>query len=1297
MSLSESNSSNKVLTMTGLNYALSKLKTNHIDKNASNTEFGHVKIGPMITPSAMNGEGIAAPSYHTHPAQTEISGNAGTATKLKTPVNIALSGQVNGNADFDGSKNITIKTTINNSGKTITGVTSLDKLQPGDYIENGGSNYTDSPLGSTSTGKFIIKVVGTDTEKTQIFTDPATGKVYCRIIENGVAGDWHEILIKKNGNIDGNASSADKLKTARTIVISGDADGSTTFDGSKNVDIDITLSDTGVDAGTYGSNTQSNFNSTNELTIPVYTVDDAGRITSSSNQTIKIPKSSGSSSGDGDTGGGINPVTIALAGDVTGSKVFDGTTDITIDTTLKNSGATAGSYGETTAITLATGSSFKVPNFNITAKGIVSSASTVTVSVPSTFGDEVKSSPITSGKIYLSGKTTSTESTSNDVHNSGLYYDVDSKTLTAPNISGNFTGSASSAKKLTAAVNIGLTGDTTGTASFDGSKDVTIATTLANSGVTAGSYGLASNTTVEGDTTFNIPKVDVDNKGRVTSATNSTVTIPESSLNKVKSTTANSGLIYITGKPSSEDSTSTEILNPNLYYDVTNNTFHAGKIAATIEGVSESANKLSTARNINLSGDATGTASFDGSKDVTIATTLKDSGARAGTYGNTTNVSLDTATSFVVPKFTLTSKGIISSSETTTISLPAGGFTKVKSSPVLTGKIYLSGKTTPDESTSTDVHNSGLYYDTETKTLVAPNISGTVGNSATANKLSAARNISLSGDATGTTSFDGSKNVDIATTLSDSGVIAGDYGTKTDTVLSLSNSFNIAQVKIDAKGRITSAKNTAITLSADAINQVKATPANSGYIYITGKPGSTENTSTDILSPNLYYDIDTNTFHAGKIAATIEGVSETANKLSAARNINLTGDATGTTAFDGSKDVTINTTLKDSGARAGTYGNTTNVSLDGGSSFVVPKFTITAKGIVTSSETTTVSLPAGNLNKVKSTPATTGKIYLSGKTSATESTSTDVHNSGLYYDTDTKTLVAPNISGKATSASEANKLTTARNIALTGDATGTASFDGTADASIKTTLSNSGVTAGTYGTTSQDTVNTAKKVTIPKVSVDAKGRVTSASDQIILLPVDADTAVKLANAMNLTASGDATGSVSFDGSANAELGLTLSNSGVTAGKYGQQLSAKLGTDQSVIIPYITVDSKGRITSIKNTTFAIPSDSFNKVKTNLATDGYIFISGKNELVEGDGTEVINSDLYYDVKNKILHAGKIAATIEGVSDSANKLAKAVNINLVGAVKGSHSFDGSTSIDINTTIDTVTNEEIDAMMDA
>ena len=53
-------------------------------------------------------------------------------------------------------------------------------------------------------------------------------------------------------------------------------------------------------------------------------------------------------------------------------------------------------------------------------------------------------------------------------------------------------------------------------------------------------------------------------------------------------------------------------------------------------GVVESAEKLSTVRNISLSGDATGSVAFDGSKDVTIAMTLANSGVTAGTYNNVT-------------------------------------------------------------------------------------------------------------------------------------------------------------------------------------------------------------------------------------------------------------------------------------------------------------------------------------------------------------------------------------------------------------------------------------------------------------------------------------------------------------------------------------------------------------------------------------------------------------------------------------------------------------------------------------
>ncbi len=60
---------------------------------------------------------------------------------------------------------------------------------------------------------------------------------------------------------------------------------------------------------------------------------------------------------------------------------------------------------------------------------------------------------------------------------------------------------------------------------------------------------------------------------------------------------------------------------------------------------------------------------------------------------------------------------------------------------------------------------------------------------------------------------------------------------------------------------------------------------------------------------------------------------------------------------------------------------------------------------------------------------------------------------------------------------KATKLATARKISISGDATGSTDFDGSADKTIALTLANSGVTAGTYSA----------------VAVDTKGRVTAGS------------------------------------------------------------------------------------------------------------------------------------------------------------------------------------------------------------
>ncbi len=54
-----------------------------------------------------------------------------------------------------------------------------------------------------------------------------------------------------SGSVSGNAGTATKLATARTISVSGDADGSASFDGSANADIAITLDTVNANVGTY--------------------------------------------------------------------------------------------------------------------------------------------------------------------------------------------------------------------------------------------------------------------------------------------------------------------------------------------------------------------------------------------------------------------------------------------------------------------------------------------------------------------------------------------------------------------------------------------------------------------------------------------------------------------------------------------------------------------------------------------------------------------------------------------------------------------------------------------------------------------------------------------------------------------------------------------------------------------------------------------------------------------------------------------------------------------------------------
>ncbi|HBS59418.1 MAG TPA: hypothetical protein DEA44_09140 [Firmicutes bacterium] len=90
--------------------------------------YGHAMASsatPLVAGTAAVGtdNGKFAREGHVHPAQTTITGNAGTATKLATARTITLTGGVSGSASFDGSADISITTTSSNNydaGNSLT-------------------------------------------------------------------------------------------------------------------------------------------------------------------------------------------------------------------------------------------------------------------------------------------------------------------------------------------------------------------------------------------------------------------------------------------------------------------------------------------------------------------------------------------------------------------------------------------------------------------------------------------------------------------------------------------------------------------------------------------------------------------------------------------------------------------------------------------------------------------------------------------------------------------------------------------------------------------------------------------------------------------------------------------------------------------------------------------------------------------------------------------------------------------------------------------------------------------------
>ena len=273
-------------------------------------------------------------------------------------------------------------------------------------------------------------------------------------------------------------------------------------------------------------------------------------------------------------------------------------------------------------------------------------------------------------------------------------------------------------------------------------------------------------------------------------------------------------------------------------------------------------------------------------------------------------------------------------------------------------------------------------------------------------------------------------------------------------------------------------------------------------------------------------------------------------------------------------------------------------------------------------------------------------------------------------------VINPDATGKADTA---DKLTTARTISLSGDVTGSANFDGSANAPVTATLANSGVTAGTY----------------PKVTVDAKGRVTGGSN-LTATDIPAITTAKLSDAGTLEKTANkaaANGYASLDANGKvplAQISDTIIGQMVHAGEFNASTAVATLTANGKNI----LGATSATVTLTNNTTAITGYAANQGNYYVTTTAGTFASiafavGDWLVANASGwAKVDNTDAVTSVAGKTgavtLAKGDVGlGSVDNTADanktvlSAAKLTTARTIQTNLATTTAASFNGSANV--------------------
>ena len=379
------------------------------------------------------------------------------------------------------------------------------------------------------------------------------------------------------------------------------------------------------------------------------------------------------------------------------------------------------------------------------------------------------------------------------------------------------------------------------------------------------------------------------------------------------------------------------------------------------------------------------------------------------------------------------------------------------------------------------VNVGGVYYTEQIDSATSSNTASTIvkrdangkltgdiiGNADTATTAAAwttARDLGLAGDATGNVSIDGSENETLTVTLANSGVVATTYG----------NTTNIPQITVDAKGRVTSVSNVAVsiasTLSISGDSGTDSVDLTSGTLAFDGGDGI----QTSVTNDQVSIAVDSTVVRTTG-AQSVEDLSVTGN-------LTVTGETTyanTTTVNLGDNIITLNADIPQGSAPSENAG----IEIDRGSSANVSLLwnETSDKWTFTNDGTTYLAMAdAGRLDSA----------FTQANTNATNITAAQNHADGAF--------------------THANGAFGAANTAQTTADDAQTHAEGAftlANTNSTTDYTNVSVTAGDYGS----------EVIIPVVHLEANGRVSSIANTSVRTGTTSVTGiVQLTDATNST-------------------------------------------------------------------------------------------------------------------------------------------------------------------------------------